>query len=124
VPDVGYAYFWEGKMKDTKAGAEGERGPGWFDVYDYAKALEEHWHSKVEWEIHTTVSVNNRWGIHITARLKAYPVRFGTAGFGTAYGGSGQKTMSAALWHALYRLDADMARLDMEPPQRDESFPW
>jgi len=111
-------------MKDTKAGAEGERGPGWFDVYDYARCLEKHWDSKVEFELHSTVSVNNRWGIHITARFKDYPVRFGTAGFGTAYAGNGLKTMSGALYHALYRLDCDMSRLDLAPPTKDSDLPW
>lgn len=84
---------------------EGERGPGWYDVNSFVRALE----NQYEKELLITVSMSGlkgpHWGLRVTAWFEGKTEVYGCGSYGPAHPGNGQKTMAAAFYHALLQLD-------------------
>lgn len=89
-----------------KADAEGERGPGWYDVAEYVRDLEIQYMGNVTIEASSVWSARQPWGFRITAKISRYPDLAGHGSYGKAFPGNGARTMSGAFYRALVALDA------------------
>lgn len=87
-----------------------ERGPGWFDVAAYTRALEKQHGKFVVISTCVNTARNGAWGLHITARFKDEDMPRGYGCYGPSYPGNGQATMAAAMYHALLRFDHELCQ--------------
>lgn len=92
-----------------KADAEGQRGPGWYDVTSYVRAMEKQYGMHLVLFVEKTGLGNKSWGLRVTAAFAEVPEIFGCGSYGPAHPGNGQKSMSAAMYHALLKLDHEMS---------------
>lgn len=87
---------------------EREYGPGWWDVAAMMRDFKRQYGTLFMLTIHETTSRDGRWGLAVTAHLReGAVVRQGHGAYGPAFPGNGQKTMSAAVWHALHQLQSN-----------------
>lgn len=83
---------------------DGERGPGWFDVYDGLKRLRADSGCHVRLGIEPSGSVNGLWGLRAVVYLPNELTEVGACGYGRAYP-NGAKTLAAACFQAVYRAE-------------------
>lgn len=83
---------------------DGERGPGWYDVFAALKRIRETFGGDVQLRIVTSSSVRNQWGLYAVVRRDSHPTIFGACGYGNAYP-NGARTLSAACYVALAKAE-------------------
>lgn len=85
---------------------DGERGPGWYDVYDGLRRLRARYGADVELRLQPRHSVNGRWGIAAMVYGNVAGSVLGSAGYGPAFN-DGCKTLSAACWRAVFEAECE-----------------
>lgn len=83
---------------------DGDRGPGWVDVYDGLRRLRAQFGRDVTLCIDTSASVNNRWGLRALVYLSGREAPIGICGYGWAYP-NGAKTFASACFLAVVRAE-------------------
>lgn len=93
---------------------DGERGPGWYDVFAALQRLRTAHGSDVQLRITTSSSVRNQWGLYAVVRRDGCPTIFGCCGYGNAYP-NGARTLSAACYVALAKAESHLDELRTVP---------
>lgn len=101
---------------------EKEYGPGWYDVAAELREAKKTHGTSFMLTLHETTARDGRWGLAVTAHLReGATVRQGHGSYGPAFPGNGQKTMAAAVWHALHQLRSNPSgEAVILPPQAEE----
>lgn len=97
----------------SKAGwkaADGDYGPGWYDVYDGLKRLSSVAGLELRLGIETVTGKGGSWGLRAVVRSSDIPHELGAGGYGKAYV-DGAKTFSAACWRAVFAAEIELERL-------------
>jgi len=86
--------------------------------------LEGKYGSRIELTSGLSGQKGNKRGLRVTARFLLFPSSFGCASYGSAHDAYGSKTMSAAYWHALHKLQIaeDERRADEMRPAQEMLF--
>lgn len=99
---------------------DGERGPGWYDVYCRLAELQVRCAGRLRPYISPTKAAYPKWGLRVVIRLVGVREPIAYYGYGNAYI-SGAKTLAAAYFLALVRAEEwlDAAGIDY----RDAELP-
>jgi len=96
---------------------EGERGPGWYDVNRFLRAMEKQYGVRVGLVVEPSGVGGKDWGLRVTAAMANIPGVQGCGSYGPAHPGNGQKTLAAAAYHALLRLDIEVSKYWLKAPE-------
>lgn len=97
---------------------EKDYGPGWHDVAAEMADLKRLYGSDFWVTVHQTSTRDGRWGLHVCANLKSGgAIQQGHGVYGRAYPGNGQRTMAAAMWHAMFKLRTDPSGEHVPQPE-------
>lgn len=89
--------------ESTQRAEEREFGPGWKDVHFMLREVRESSPVEPKWRITPMNSPEGRWGLRVTVYAAHDHVMMqGVGCYGTIFPGNGQKTVAAAMWHALH----------------------
>lgn len=88
-------------------GGDGDRGPGWFDVYDGLRRLEKRLGVDVRLQLGAVRSVNGKWGIRAVVYVAGLPRESWAGGYGAAFPG-GCRTLASACWRAVFNAETSM----------------
>lgn len=83
---------------------DGERGPGWYDVYSRLAELQIKCGGRVRPYIEPIKAAYPKWGLRVVIRVVGVREPIAFYGYGTAYPG-GAKTLAAAYFLALVRAE-------------------
>lgn len=93
---------------------DGERGPGWYDVFTALARLRQKHGSDIQLCLQPSTGVRNQWGLYAVVRRDSQPTIFGACGYGNAYP-NGPRTLSSACFVALYRAEEALDELGTVP---------
>lgn len=88
----------------------GTHGPAWYDVKRLWRHLEGKYGTRVVISTDCTGRDLSSSGLRVTARFQSGSEAYGCGSYGRAHGDYASKTMSAAYWVALFKLDLDAER--------------